>query len=160
MDPLKSLPDRTSTLDCGSLPSARPSGPIRRTVRRLIGLAIKLTILFVSVWVAWEIGNTTGESATLENTIAMSWGDGKDGPAFYGCRVYVVPTKHGLDVCARILIDTNNYVHDCGVIGHAATRADAVERWGTVMWRPDGVHIGRDDSGAYFLPQSTIEAHR
>lgn len=126
----------------------------------MIGLAIKLTILFVSVWVAWEIGNTTGESATLENTIAMSWGDGKDGPAFYGCRVYVVPTKHGLDVCARILIDTNNYVHDCGVIGHAATRADAVERWGTVMWRPDGVHIGRDDSGAYFLPQSTIEAHR
>ena len=86
----------------------------------------------------------------------MSWGGGKYGKAFYGAQVYVEPAESRFKVRARILIGHgNNMFQDCGVLGEEESFEKAVEKWGQIEWRADGLHIG-----SYFAPQSQIEAHR
>src|SRR5687768_12582008 len=77
-------------------------------------------------------------AAQLDHTIAMSWGDGRYGRAFYGAHVYLVPLEQGYSVRARVYIGRgNDYFHDMGELGRAATDEEAVARWGEVQWTPE-----------------------
>jgi hypothetical protein len=100
------------------------------------------------------------DTVRVERAIALSWGDGKYGPAFYGAYVYLQPVDGGYSVRARVYIGRGNgYVYDCGELGRAQSEAEAVARWGKIDWREEGLRIG---SGAdqYFLPRADLENHR
>ncbi len=95
-------------------------------------------------------------SAGTGDIVAMAWGDGAYGKAFYGAQVYVEPAGTRFVVHARIhLGHGNSLFHDCGLLGTEDSFAMAVERWGKINWEPDGLHIG-----TYFMPQSSVETHR
>jgi len=61
----------------------------------------------------------------------------------------------GFPVRAAVHIGGSGYLDDLGEIGKAATRAEAVENWGHIEFRPDGWHIG-----SYFLSRERMENHR
>lgn len=99
--------------------------------------------------------------ATRDATIAVRWGDGKYGEAFYAMRVFEVKAAGGIDVRAILLIGPGNAMsQDCGPIGRVASHAEAVRRFSVISWRADGVHVGSDTHEEYFLDRATIEAHR
>lgn len=95
----------------------------------------------------------------MGRTIAVSWGDGKYGKAFYGAQVYLVPRENGFSVRARVMIDGAHHWHDCGELGAVETRAQAVARWSQVDWRPEGLYIGAGEN-RHFTPRARIESHR
>ena len=106
--------------------------------------------------IAGTWGLSQMHSTRVDDVIAMAWGDGVYGKAFYGAQVYVVPVGPRFTVRATIHIGHgNNLFKDCGVLGSENTFEDAVQKWGKIDWRPDGLHIG-----SYFMPQGTIETHR
>jgi hypothetical protein len=120
-------------------------------------------ILVLSVLIGFACGwylSTRSNETRLERVVALSWGDGKYGPAFYGAHVYLKPIESGYSVRARIYIGRgNNYFHDCGELGRAKTDAEAVSTWGNIEWKADGLHIGTGPDH-FFLPQSKVESHR
>ncbi|HYV49517.1 MAG TPA: hypothetical protein VFA20_31880 [Myxococcaceae bacterium] len=100
------------------------------------------------------------EAAPAGRTVAMSWGDGRYGPAFYGAHVYVDEGEGpALPVRAVVYIHRPGrfmyYVHDCGEIGRAKDWPEAVAKFGTIQWSPEGLRIGD-----YFLPRGQLENHR
>jgi hypothetical protein len=97
----------------------------------------------------------------IQRTIAMSWGDGKYGPKFYGARVYTRRDAGMISVRAQILIGPGNGMyHDCGELGRVQTHAAAAQQWGIISWKPEGVYIGIGGSGDYFVPRNVFESHR
>jgi hypothetical protein len=130
-------------------------------LRRLL-LALPL---FFAGYVAGWIGGQLPSERRIDRVVAMSWGDGEYGKALYGAHVYLEPLEEqpGYSVRARVYISRGTfysaYFHEMGEIGHAASSEEAVERWGTLLWRPDGLHIGTDPD-APFLPRSKLESHR
>lgn len=96
----------------------------------------------------------------LAHLIAVRLGDSKYGSGFYQAQVYLEPLSSGFSVRAHVLIGRNpNYFHDCGELGHAATVADAAQRWGHLEWAEDGLRIG-SGTNRYFLPRAQLENHR
>jgi hypothetical protein len=109
------------------------------------------------------LGVLIGRLAPRETTqtIAMRWGDGKYGSAFYGAEVYSVRVGSELSVRGRVWIGPGNaYFHDCGELGRVALHEDAVARWSTIRWQEDGLYIGTGSENDYFLERKKIEAHR
>lgn len=95
-----------------------------------------------------------------ETVLAMEWGDGRYGKTFYGAKVVLEADGKGYAVRGVVLIAPDalgdvSYRHECGVIGHVADFAEATERYGVVVWKPDGLHVG-----PYFLPRARFENHR
>jgi hypothetical protein len=97
------------------------------------------------------------EAAPAGRTVAMAWGGGRYGEAFYGAHVYVEEGDES--VRAVVYISRPDrimyYAHDCGEIGRAKDWAEAVARFGTVRWSAGGLRVGD-----YFLPRDTLENHR
>ncbi len=88
-------------------------------------------------------------------------GDGRYGPAFYGAQVYLLPADGEYEVRARVMLGRgNDYFHDLGPLGRVATPEEAVGRFGTIQWRPDGLHIGDGQTFPVFLERARLEAHR
>ena len=121
--------------------------------------AVAVVALLVGFIVGWIRASSVG-ATRLERVVAMSWGNGKYGPSFYGAHVYLEPASSGYSVRARVYIGRgNDYFHDCGELGTAQTDSEAVARWGTIDWREDGLHIG-SGTNQYFLARAKIESHR
>lgn len=92
--------------------------------------------------------------------VAVSWGDGKYGKAFYGAYVQLQPVEGGYSVEAFVTIGRGNpTVHNCGELGRVATAEEAVAKWGKIDWQDDGLHIGTG-TNAFFLPRAKLESHR
>jgi hypothetical protein len=127
-------------------------------VRRLVASLVVLAV----AGLAYLGGRlTTHDTAMVERTIAMSWGDGKYGPAFYGAWVYVEPANGAYAVHARVWLGAGNDAwHECGELGRAATHEEAVRRWGRVAWTSDGLSIGHGAPDDFFLARDVLEAHR
>ena len=114
---------------------------------------------FVAFGIGW-ISAAVHFARRVDRIVAMSWGDGRYGPAFYGAQVYLEPLDSGYSVRALVHIGRgNDMFHDFGEIGRAQSDADAVARWGTIDWREDGLHIG-SGTNEYFLPRAKVESHR
>ena len=129
-------------------------------MKRLIPLlATALAALLVGFVAGWLRANSVGTDR-LDRMIAMSWGDGKYGPAFYGARVYLEPESDGYSVKALVQIARGSpYFHDLGELGKVRTDAEAVARWGRIEWREDGLHIGNEPDHLFF-PRASLERHR
>ena len=89
--------------------------------------------------------------------IAVSWGD--------GAYVYLGEEKDDrVEVKAKIQIGRGtlwtNATYDLGVIGTAQDPIDAVKRWGTLAWKPDGLEIGGEAGKPYLVPRQEFERHR
>jgi len=101
------------------------------------------------------------EAAPAGRTIAIAWGGGKYGDAFYGAHVYVGEAE-GPELPVRALVYISRpdrftyYAHDCGEIGRAKDWPEAVAKFGTIRWSADGLRIG----DGYFLPRAQLESHR
>lgn len=129
---------------------------MKRFITYLIVAAVALLAGFVAGWILASSVNAT----RLERVVAMSWGDGKYGPAFYGAHVYMKPKRSGYSVRALVHIGRGNGgFHDCGELGTVQTDAEAVARWGKIEWRDDGLHIGTG-TNHYFLARAEMESHR
>ncbi len=134
---------------------------MRRFLPLLLSVAIALVIGFVS---GWAVANTS-ETAEIDRVVAMGWGDGKYGDAFYGALVYVEPQSSGYSVRAKVYLGRDNigrgtsYIHDCGQLGTASTHAEAVAQWGAIAWSEAGLRIG-NSANNYFLARDQLENHR
>ncbi|MBD2108323.1 hypothetical protein [Nodosilinea sp. FACHB-13] len=128
--------------------------------------------LFFSIAVALMIGFVSGlavahssETVEINRVVAMGWGDGKYGDAFYGALVYLEPQSSGYAVRAKVYIGRDNigrgtsYIHDCGQLGTVKTHAEAVAQWGAIAWSEAGLRIGTSANG-YFLARNRLENHR
>ena len=130
--------------------------------RRVISMIGKAGMAFVILMAGVFFGKVWGHyenMAALERTIAIMWGDGKYGPAFYGAHVYMIPQNNDFSVRARVMIGEAGYWHDCGELGRAESRPEAVAKWGTINWRADGLRIGAGEN-EHFTPRQRIESHR
>ena len=118
---------------------------------------------FVALLVGIIAGRLVANNANterLDRVVAMSWGDGKYGKGFYGAHVYLSTEKGQFSVRARVLIGRgNDYYHDCGVLGKVTDASEAVERWGAIDWKEDGLHVG-SGTNEFFLPRTKLEQHR
>lgn len=120
---------------------------------------ISLAVAVVAFAAAWGLA-ALHFWKKVDNIVAMSWGDGKYGAAFYGARVYLDPKPAGYSVRAIVHIGRGNDIfHDCGELGTVTNDAEAVARWGQITWAEDGLHIGAG-TNAYFLPRAKLESHR
>ncbi len=120
--------------------------------RTLIFIFASLALFFLCGYFA----ATYQTKADLDKTIAVSWGDGKYGSAFYGAHVWYEIKGKKVIVQARVALGRgNSYYYDCGQLGTAVSVEEAVERWGHIEWHEDGLHIGN-----YFLPRTQLESHR
>jgi hypothetical protein len=100
------------------------------------------------------------DAPDVSRLLAVSWGDGKYGKAFYGAYVYLEPTTGGQAVKAQVQIGRGNPMfHDCGELGRVVTAEEAVAKWGKIDWQDDGLHIGTG-TNAFFLPRAKLESHR
>jgi len=141
------------------------SPPAGRGRAVLVSL-IALMLAFAAFVAGFGLGYRA-EAAPAGRTIAIAWGDGRFGPAFYGAHVFVREadsTDGPLSVRAVVYIDRPDrfvsYQHDCGEIGLARSWSDAVARFGTIRWSPDGLRIGSGDPADYFLSREQLENHR
>jgi hypothetical protein len=122
-------------------------------------LYVAVISLLIGYVVGWGRASNVSETS-LGRVVAMSWGDGKYGPSFYGAHVYLEPATSGYSVRARVYIGRgNDYFHDCGELGTVETDSEAVARWGRIDWREDGLHIG-SGTNQFFLPRAKMESHR
>jgi len=128
---------------------------------RLVVLAcLALLCVLAGTVGGWRLA-TSRNAERVDRIIAMQWGDGRYGPAFYGAQVYLVPAGKGYDVEARVRIGRgNDSFHELGKIGHVPTAEEAVRRFGRIEWRPDGLHIGDGASFPVFLERARLESHR
>jgi hypothetical protein len=134
--------------------------------RRSIAFAITALPFVAALWAgsvastyAWTVPqDSSGDN--VEQIVAMRWGDGKYGQAFYGAQVYLQPSDGEYVVRARVHIGRGNgYFHDCGPIGRTKTAEEAVGKWSAIEFRDDGLHIGVGPD-AYFLRRDELERHR
>ncbi|PCI27094.1 MAG: hypothetical protein COB67_09400 [SAR324 cluster bacterium] len=104
-----------------------------------------------------------GYSGTF-NLIAVSWGDGKYGKAFYGVYVYAVPFEDKISVKSTIHIGRGTpfvgYQYDLGEIGISNSMEEAVKQWGKITWSDEGVLIGKGQNHELFITKEKIESHR
>lgn len=122
-------------------------------------LAVAIVALLVGFVAGW-LTASSNSATRLERVVAMSWGDGKYGPAFYGAHVFLEPQAGSYSVRARVFIGRgNDYFHDCGELGRVQTDVEAVARWGRIEWREDGLHIGTG-TNHFFMPRAQLERHR
>ena len=120
------------------------------------GAVLVIAGCFVLGFVTGAYCLSRDHSAQVGDVIAMDWGDGKYGKAFYGAQVYVVPAGARFIVRAQIHIGYGNgYLHDGGVLGIGNSFEEAVQKWGKIEWRPDGLHVGD-----YFMSRARVESHR
>ena len=89
--------------------------------------------------------------------VTVRWGDASHAKAYYGAFVYLRQRPEGYAVRARVYLGRDGIAfHDCGEIGVVATPAEAVDRWGNVDWRPDGVQIG-SGTNRFFVSKAQLE---
>jgi len=89
--------------------------------------------------------------------VTVSWGDAQHAKAYYGAFVYLRQRAEGYAVRARVYLGRDGVAfHDCGELGVVATPAEAVDRWGNVDWRPDGVQIG-SGTNRFFVSKAQLE---
>ncbi len=131
--------------------------------RILSSLGMLVFGLLIGIAVGLFYGGFKARERTEQLThslVAVSWGDGKYGKAFYGAYVLLEPVAGDYSVKAFVNIGRGNGMfHGCGELGRVATAEEAVAKWGKIDWQDDGLHIGTG-TNAYFLPRAKLEAHR
>lgn len=125
---------------------------------RILFFSLFIALLALCAWLYTQ-------AAFPLRLIAVSWGDGTYGQAHYGAYVYLGEEKDGrIEVKAKIQIGRGtlwtNATYDLGVIGTAQDPIDAVKRWGTLTWKPDGLEIGGEAGNPYLVPRQEFERHR
>lgn len=123
-----------------------------------------LGLSLAAAYMAWSWNDLRERAEQLEQLVAVSWGDGRYGPAFYGAYVYCEPRADGqFDVKLSVRIGRGTlftrYQHDPRTLGVAKDPEDAVARWGTVTWSDAGLNVGTG-ADAHRFPRNELERHR
>jgi hypothetical protein len=132
-------------------------------VRRFAKASLLVSLgALVGFLMGWLMGGHESD-ADIQRVVAISWGDGRYGEAFYGAHVYLEPRDDGYAVQARVYVGRSTgwltYSHDIGELGRVASAQEAVARWGEVQWSAEGLRLGKGE-GSYFLPRAEFENHR
>ena len=106
--------------------------------------------LFIIALLTGIVGFAAGWGAVASKSakragrvVAVSWGDAPHAQAFYGAFVYLRQKGDEYAVRGRVYLGREGgRFYDCGELGTVKTPAEAVQRWGTIEWKPDGVQIG------------------
>lgn len=134
-------------------------------MRRFLPLFFSVAIALILGFVVGLATANTSETVEVNRVVAMGWGDGKYGDAFYGALVYLEPQGSDYSVRANVYIGRDNigrgisYIHDCGQLSMVKTHAEAVEQWGAIAWSDAGLRIG-SGANSYFLARDQLEKHR
>lgn len=124
-------------------------------------LSAGLVVGFIAGWAGHVLRHLGDANYRLSDLVAVSWGDGEYGQAFYAAVVFTSRRDDGkLDVFARVHVAGENYFDDLGRVGVAANRAQALREWGVIRWSAGGVHFGAGAGRARFLEREKIEKHR
>ncbi len=128
--------------------------------KRILIVLVFVSCLSVGYLIGWTHRSLI-RTDLLDKTVAMQWGDSKYGNAFYGAHVFLEPINTGYSVHARVYIGRGNGMfHDCGKLGTVKTDAEAVEKWGKIQWRTEGLYIGNGTNQGFLLPRAQLESHR
>lgn len=128
--------------------------------KNLYLVIIAIILLLIGYGVSWVVSDKKADNRS-ERIIAIKWGDGKYGEAFYGAQVYLEPTPDGYSVRGLVYIGRGNgYINDLGEFGKVKSDIEAVKKFGNIEFKPDGLHIGDGIQDNYFLPREKLESHR
>ena len=129
-------------------------------MKRMGSLVIALICLIIGYALGWISPRINGDEA-VQRIVAMSWGDGRYGKAFYGAEVYLEPAANGYSVRGRVWIaHGGDYYHDLGQLGTVTTPAEAVARWGSIQWSDTGLTIGPGNPNPFVFTRAQLESHR
>jgi hypothetical protein len=111
---------------------------------------------FVAGW-----GVVTAKSAKRAGrVVAVSWGDAPHARAFYGAFVHLRQKGDGYSVRGRVYLGRDGErFYDCGELARVRTPAEAVQLWGAIEWKPDGVHIGSGTNRLFITKAELNKAH-
>jgi len=126
---------------------------------------IPLLLLGIPLIVALTLIVRVLYPTTLSYTrlIAVSWGNGPAGPAFYGAYVEAIPRGDVFDNTLTIYIDRPGVWmrHRMAPIalGQTHDEIESVARFGQLEWNETGLTIGNGPQSRR-IARSTIENHR
>jgi hypothetical protein len=111
------------------------------------------TVGFVAGW-----GAVAAKSAKRAGrVVAVSWGDASHAKAFYGAFVYLRQKGDQYSVRGRVYLGRDGErFYDCGELARVQTPAEAVQLWGAIEWKPDGVTIG-SGTNRLFITKAQLE---
>ncbi len=119
-------------------------------------VAVFVTVSAALGFVAGALWSSHGGESRDARVVAVAWGDSKYGHAFYGAVVSVDNERGAGAVRAVVHIGRgSSYIRDLGELGRVASVEEAVQRFGRVEFRDDGLHLGD-----YFLAREELEKHR
>ena len=127
---------------------------------RFFGMLAALVVVGAGCFAAGWMISPVSDEEVLGRTIAVKWGDGKYGKAFYGAHVYVVPIEAGWSVRARIYMGRGGRFMDCDELGKVMSAADAVAHWGCLRFRDEGLYIGSGAANDILVKRSRFESGR
>jgi hypothetical protein len=137
---------------------------MKKTLVIAVVVLLALGSSLAAAYMAWSWNDLRQRAEQLEQLVAVSWGDGRYGPAFYGAYVYYEPRPDGqLDVKLSVRIGRatlfTRYEHDPRTLGVARDSDDAVARWSLITWTDAGLIVGAG-SDAHRFPRNELERHR
>jgi hypothetical protein len=131
-----------------------------------VAVVVALAVAVFGYLHVTRVGWLTERSDQLERLVAVSWGDGKYGKAFYGAYVYCEPRPDGqLDVKLAVRIGRGGpdgaYTHNPRTLGTVKNDEEAVARWGAITWSDRGLLVGGPANAAgQLFPRHELENHR
>jgi hypothetical protein len=106
----------------------------RITLLALVGLALIVgPVLAVALW------NLSGA-----RPIAIACDDMPNRPGWAKAVVYLQNTGYGKAVWLKVLFERHGkeYIYGRRTLGYVQSQSEAVDKWGRIDWKSDGVHIG------------------
>ena len=99
---------------------------------------------------------------TLENSITLKWSDGIFDDPVLAAHVFLEPHMNGKSVRLRVYISRDRpqfYMPgQIGEIDVVHTPEEAVQKWGNIEWREDGLHVGVEGNHTRLhVPHADIE---
>ncbi|MFZ6674184.1 hypothetical protein [Undibacterium sp. Xuan67W] len=123
-------------------------------------LALLIVVCCASLLLNLKMASTTAQYSHL---VAVSWGDSKYAPALYGAYVFTEPKDKARVVRATVYIDRPSFwiseQHQTIDLGIVQDDAEAVARWGKILWSDEGVQFGYDKQ-TVLIKRADLESHR
>lgn len=140
---------------------------MKKLIPWLLGIVIGIMLSCAVGFMLLVAGAFVASDAILDNgysIVAVSWEapSGHSTPLIYQARVTTSDGNRDgvLDVRSTVYIGSGIYEHDMGVIGTATNQADAVRRFGKIVWTDKELQITGIDGVQATLSRRSLESHR
>ena len=122
---------------------------------------MKNTTLLALLCLALVIGAFVGLLLSIfvgQRAIAIAYDDTVDRQGWAKAEVYMQRNSYGRAVWLKVDFERHGKpsVYGKRTLGYAESQAEAINKWGRIDWRTDGLHIG-SSSNSFILPRAELD---